>query len=260
MRRTVPERVNAVEGSLEHDVSGVPRFRLNPELDARLLELEFAERRRVQVPDFLAAECAAAMLIELRKRNDWRQVVNSGANVYDLDRATRERMPPHAASALDDAVYAGARSGFQHRYEAIRVPDGEPERSASADPLAAFASFMSSGEARDFLRRVTGSAEIAFADAQATSYSPGDFLTAHDDAVDGKGRLAAYVLSLTSGWRADWGGLLLFHDDDGLSIDGLVPRFNTLNLFAVPQVHSVSIVSRAAPYRRYSITGWLRSS
>lgn len=239
---------------------GFPAFRLNPALDVERLRAEFAERRRVQIDGFLAPECAALLLGELRARDDWRQVVNSGANVYDLDRATREHMPPHAAAALEEAVYAGARTGFQHRYEAIRVPDDEIERHASGDPLAAFATFMSGGEARDLLRLVTSLEEIELADAQATAYAPGDFLTAHDDAVEGKDRLAAYVLSLSAGWRVEWGGLILFHDDHGLSIDGLVPRFNTLNLFAVPQVHSVSIVSRAAPYRRYSVTGWLRAS
>ena len=237
-----------------------PAFRLNPAVDPEPLKAEFAERRRVQVADFLAPECASALQADLSARDDWRQVVNSGPKVYDLDRPTRARMPRDQAAALDTAVYAGAREGFQHRYESIRVPDQPAERERSDDPLAAFASFMSGGEAREFLRRVAGCDEIGFADAQATAYSPGDFLTAHDDAVEGKERLAAYVLSLTCGWRSDWGGLLLFHGADGLSIDGFVPRFNTLNLFAVPQVHSVSIVSRAAPFRRYSVTGWLRKS
>ena len=236
-----------------------PPFRLNPSLDAEALAAQFALRRRVQIADFLAPECAAALHAQLRARGDWRQVVNSGANVYDLDRATRSRLSPVEAAALDEAVYVGARRGFQYRYESIRVPDDPAARHASSDPLAAFAAFMSSGEARDLLRSVAGCDAIEFADAQATAYSPGDFLTAHDDDVPGKGRVAAYVLSLTSGWRGDWGGNLLFHSDDGLSVDGFVPRFNALNLFAVPQLHSVSIVSRAAPYRRYSVTGWLRT-
>ena len=254
------ERGNAADEAEERGRTAFPPFRLNPALEVEQLRASFAERGRVQVADFLAPEGAAALLGELRARRDWRQVVNSGGNVYDLDRATRALMSPNDAAALDEAVYAGARTGFQHRYESIRVPDGEEQRLASADPLAAFASFMSTGEARRFLRLVTGSEEIDFADAQATAYAPGDFLTGHDDAVDGKGRVAAYVLSLTAGWRVEWGGILLFHDDHGLSIDGFVPRFNTLNLFAVPQVHSVSIVSRAAPCRRYSVTGWLRTS
>lgn len=260
MRRAMAERGNAVDDGAKRWAAAFPPFRLSPALDVERLRADFAERRRVQITDFLAPESAAALLGELRKRPDWHQVVNSGPNVYDLDRSTRALMSPLEAAALDEAVFAGARTGFQHRFEAIRVPDGEKERRALADPLAAFASFMSGGVAADFLRRITGLDEIAFADAQATAYSPGDFLTAHDDAVEGKGRLAAYVLSLTLGWRVEWGGILLFHDDYGLSIDGFVPRFNTLNLFAVPQIHSVSIVSRAAPYRRYSVTGWLRSS
>jgi Rps23 Pro-64 3,4-dihydroxylase Tpa1-like proline 4-hydroxylase len=38
-----------------------------------------------------------------------------------------------------------------------------------------------------------------------------------------------------------------------------MPKFNTLDLFAVPQQHSVSMVTPAAPVRRYAVTGWLRS-
>jgi len=124
--------------------------------------------------------------------------------------------------------------------------------------LAAFAGFMSFGPARDLLRSITGDPEIRFADAQATAFSPGDFLTRHDDDVPGKNRSAAYVMSLNPEWRVEWGGLLLMHDADGCSADAIVPGFNRLNLFTVPQVHSVSEVTKATPFRRYSITGWLR--
>ena len=233
-------------------------FRLNPALDAAALAADFAANGRVRIRDFLVDEDAAALHSEMRRREDWLQIVNSGDKVFDLDRRTRAGMSRERLEALDQAVYAGAREGFQHRYEAIRIPDGEGERQASDDLFAKFALWLSGGDARDFLRGVIGRAELDFADAQATAYSPGDFLTGHDDAVEGKNRLAAYVFGLTPQWRAEWGGLLLFHDPDGDVERGLVPRFNTLNIFAVPQPHSVSLVSRAAPFRRYSITGWLR--
>jgi len=74
-----------------------------------------------------------------------------------------------------------------------------------------------------------------------------------------KNRRAAYVLGMTPIWRTEWGGVLLFHDEQQLTIKGLVPRFNCLNLFQVPQLHSVSEVTRSAAYRRYSVTGWLRA-
>jgi len=200
----------------------------------------------------------SALHANLRARDDWRQVVNSGDKVFDLDRATRAKMTPAQIAALDASVHAGAREGFQYRFESIRVPDDAAARADSDDVLAALATFLSGDEARDLLRTVTGHADIAFADAQATAFSPGDFLTGHDDEVAGKGRRAAYVLGLNPRWRIEWGGLLLFHTSADRVGEGWSPGFNTLALFAVPQAHSVSLVTPSAAYRRYSVTGWLR--
>jgi Rps23 Pro-64 3,4-dihydroxylase Tpa1-like proline 4-hydroxylase len=41
-------------------------------------------------------------------------------------------------------------------------------------------------------------------------------------------------------------------------IEGYMPRFNTLNLFAVPQHHAVSFVPPFAPQGRIAISGWFR--
>ncbi|WP_294293326.1 2OG-Fe(II) oxygenase family protein [uncultured Sphingomonas sp.] len=236
----------------------MPPFRLNPELDANALAAQFVRHGRLQIPNFLDMPSATQLHALLSDREDWVQVVNSGDRVFEASRSSRATMTDQQRDALDAAVYAGARRGFQFRYEAIRVPDGRDERRCSADPLAALATFLSEGLARDLLRTVTGVEAIDFADAQATAFGAGDFLTAHDDAVAGKRRHAAYVLGLTPQWRTEWGGLLLFHDDHVIS-QGFVPSFNTLNLFSVPQRHSVSEVTRAASDRRYSVTGWLRS-
>lgn len=233
-------------------------FRLNPELDRAALARAYRASRRVQIPDLLADNGAERLRAELRTREDWSQVVNSGGKVFDLSREARAAMSPQQLEAFDQAVFAGARQGFQHRYEAIRVPDEDNERAKANNALTEFARWLSEGEALDLLREVTGESDIAFADAQGTAFSPGDFLTGHDDDVAGKGRVAAYVFGLTPVWRIEWGGLLLFHSPDGDVSQGLTPRFNRLNIFAVPQVHSVSMVNRAAPCRRYSVTGWLR--
>ena len=234
-------------------------FALNPALDTGALARRFAERGRLSIPDILAPESATALHQHLRERGDWLQVINSGDKLFELDRTTRAEMPADQLLGLDDAVYAGARYGFQYRYESLRVPDDEPARAAlNNDLLARFASWWSSGAARDFLRAVTGAPDMAFADAQATAYSPGDFLTGHDDAVAGKGRIAAYVLNLTPQWRTEWGGLLVFPDAEGSTAEAFIPGFNRLSLLRVPQPHSVSEVSRAAAFRRYAITGWLR--
>lgn len=233
-------------------------FALGPRGDEAELAARFAETGVVSIPGILAEENALALYAMLRGREDWRQVIGGDTNLVELDRPTRAGMSEEQRSQLDQAVYAGARTGFQFRYETLRVPDGAAERASSADPLAAFASWWSSERVLDLMRRVTGARHIAFADMQATAYSPGDFLTAHDDDVAGKNRIAAYVLNLTPKWRVEWGGLLAFHDDRGPEVTALAPAFNRLNILRVPQRHSVTEVTRAAAYRRYAITGWLR--
>lgn len=227
--------------------------------DLPSLVAEFADNGVVQIRDFLTPESALSLHQHLRARSDWMQVLLSETGIVELPRDLRASMPEAQRQALDEAVYARARAGFQYRYESLRVPDGKEERRQSADPLARLAELMSGEEVRTLLRQVTGDPSIDFADAQGTAFSPGDFLTAHDDAVEGKGRRAAYVLNLTPTWRVEWGGLLLFHGADGHVSRGLVPSFNVLNVFRVPILHSVSEVTRASPYRRYSVTGWLRS-
>ena len=83
-------------------------------------------------------------------------------------------------------------------------------------------------------------------------------LRRHHDRAEGSKRQAAYVFNLTETWRPEWGGLLMFHDDNRDVTRALVPRWNALNLFRVPQDHSVSLVAPFAPVSRLSVTGWFR--
>lgn len=232
-------------------------FVLHPDVDAAALAARFAVEGRVRIRPFLRDDVALAVHAHLRQQEHWVQVVNSDCKVFELSRTARAELAPAQAKALDDAVVAGAREGFQYRYETIRLRDGGQSLTIEDDPLSAFTSWLSEPALRELLTRITGRT-FAFVDGQATAYSPGDFLTGHDDDVAGKQRIAAYVFGLTPVWRTEWGGLLLFHDNDGL-VTGRVPGFNSLDLFSVPQLHSVSMVTRSAAYRRYAITGWLRN-
>ncbi len=219
----------------------------------------FARDGHVRLTPFLAEAAAVACLAEMKGRDDWVQVLNSGDKVFDLPREARTAMTPQQRDALDQAVLAGAREGFQYRYEALRLPDGNLPTPAGDSLIARWPAFLSSAPVRGLLRAITGADDIDFADGQATAYGPGDFLTGHDDAVPGKHRRAAYVFSLNPVWRVEWGGLLLFHDDAN-RVRGVAPGFNSLDIFAVPQMHSVSMVTGSVPNRRYSITGWLRAA
>ncbi len=233
-------------------------FDLNPALDISALAATYRRDGRVVIDQLLSSDAALLLAAHLRQRVDWRRLVLSGDRVVEFGRPGWAAIPPDRVEALNLAVYAAARHGFQFRFESIRVSDAEADRVADDTPLGLFARWMSSTEMLTTLMAITGADDVVFTDAQATAYAPGDFLTAHDDAVAGKHRRAAYVFGLTPDWRPEWGGLLLFHQPHGV-LNAVAPGFNRLTLFRVPQDHSVSEVTRAAPSRRYSITGWLRA-
>lgn len=236
-------------------------IRLHPQLDPEPYRAQFRAHGRVQIAPFLTEEAANALLQHLTGRDDWREVLNSGEKTFEIDRAGQRSLPPGERARLDALVHAAARDSFQFKFETVRVPDAADERKRRAsEPLIQFAEFLCSPAVLTLMRRITGLEQITFADAQATAYRPGDFLTSHDDAIAEKNRLAAYVFGLTAGWRAEWGGLLMFHDAAGDIERALTPRFNTLNIFAVPQLHSVSTLAPFAGQTRISVTGWLRSA
>ena len=241
---------------LKHATSFRTPYRINPELDRAALRAEYDAEGRVRVYGLL--EDGAMQLYEhFLARSDWIHLINVEGGVLELDPAAKAALSAEEWAEIEADAHARAREHFQYRYEAVRVNAAEQEK--IDDPLADFARFMQSADLLEFLRDVTGHGELAFTDGQATAYGPGDFLTGHDDDVAGKGRLAAYVYGLTPYWRLEYGGLLLFHGPHDRTVAGNVPRFNVLDLFRVPQQHSVSMVTPAAPHRRFAVTGWLRS-
>ena len=235
------------------------QFRLNPALDQDQLARDFRQRGRLHIPDFLMPAGADDLLAELEGSDAWKLILNRGEQVIEIDRSVQAAIGPAKKAEMTAAVFAAAQRGFQYRFETIKAPHADADRAANPSALNGFARFLSSKEALTFLRNVTGAADVSFADAQATSYGPGHFLTTHDDKAPNQKRRVAYVFNLTREWKVEWGGLLTFHDDVSKMAVSLIPAFNALNLFAVPQPHSVSFVTPFAGRRRYSVTGWLRA-
>lgn len=166
-------------------------------------------------------------------------------------------LPPTEKRKLREMVENAARTGLQYRYRSIRVEESRETRGRRGLVLDKFADLLNAPATIAMLRAIVSESAIGFADAQATDYRAGDFLTTHDDAVEGKDRQAAYVFGLTERWQADWGGLLLFEDGD--RVEGFVPDFNILRVFKVPRRHHVSYVAPWVEARRLSVTGWLRA-
>jgi Rps23 Pro-64 3,4-dihydroxylase Tpa1-like proline 4-hydroxylase len=234
-------------------------FAINPALDPARLAPQFIGRGRVHVPEFLVPPAADLVHRYLAQSAEWSLVLHDGANVREATPEQRRHADEIWEREMAAFAYARAREGFEFLYEHRRVADDPRERAADPSPVARLVDFLNSPVFLEFARRLTGQPDIVRADAQATRYRPGDFLTQHDDfdKTGRKLRRAAYVFNLTPRWQADWGGQLQFIGPDGHVTEAWVPRFNALNVFAVPQPHSVSIVSPFAGGARYSVTGWL---
>jgi Rps23 Pro-64 3,4-dihydroxylase Tpa1-like proline 4-hydroxylase len=232
-------------------------IKLNPRLDRRVIAEVFKTQGRVHIPDVLSPASADILFTQLSTLTPWQLSLNVGQRHVDIAHQQLMLMPPEQRETLTKKMLEQSHRGFQYVFENYPLYDLY-QAGERAHPLLAMHEFLNSDEFLQFAREIAGLDRIAFADSQATKYLPGHFLTEHDDEVAGKQRLAAYVFGFTPEWRADWGGILQFIDRDGHIAEGYVPKFNVLNLFRVPQKHSVSYVTPAAVHARYSITGWLR--
>ncbi len=232
-------------------------FSLTPRADLPALSAQYAATGAVSLEALIPREQAKALAAELARSDLWLEIFRAGEKVFEMPHAEFLALSERQNGDLRRMIEDAARRGLQYRYRSVRVAEGAEERSRRGLLVDRFTDLLNSAPALNLLRAIARRPDIAFADAQATDYRAGDFLTTHDDAVEGKNRVAAYVFGLTTGWQADWGGLLLF--ERGTSVFGFVPEFNTLRLFAVPSRHHVSHVAPWVTARRLSVTGWLRT-
>ena len=233
-------------------------MRLSASLDPEVLRPVFARHGRLHAPEVLERDDAARLAAALAEEGRYHRAINHGAKTWDLPLDQWNALPPEKRAALTEAAHAAATRGFQFLFDTYRLSEEVDAGRGPGGPLEAAYRWLNGEAFLGWVRQVTGDPRPRFCDAQATRYGPGHFLTTHDDEDEGKGRLYAYVLNMTAGWRPDWGGLLLFLDADGHVSEGYTPAFNALNLFRVPQRHLVSQVAPFAGGPRLSITGWIR--
>lgn len=239
----------------------IPLFEVNPNLDRKALAGQFARDRRVQIRDVLTERTAREILRILSDETPWGISWQAGSD-------GPHHLRPKALAGISQAQMrdinlklnsATKSNEYAFIYSAYPMLDAYLEKWDPDNPLDLLLELINDDPFMDLVREVTGIPELLKADAQATLYRPGQFLSQHSDSHKAEGWRIAYVLNLAAcEWRPDWGGYLLFYDEDGNVIAGYRPRFNSLNMFAVPQWHSVSLVAPFAPTARFAITGWFR--
>ncbi|MCB1636533.1 MAG: 2OG-Fe(II) oxygenase [Xanthomonadales bacterium] len=233
---------------------------LAPRNDVDELAAVFAREGRVLVRDILAPDFAHAVLSTAQAWTEWNLVTRIGGEHRAFDARAMMELPSGRWTEFLQLVHAEARGGFQYLYERYPIED-RARAGQLSDPVLVDALALVQGEAfLALLRQITADPTIGQADLQLSRYRAGHFLSLHDDSDQGSLRRAAFVFNLSPAWSPDYGGLLQFVAGDGQVARAITPAFNTLSLFRVPTLHSVSSVAPYVDRARLALTGWARLS
>jgi len=238
-----------------------PGISLNPDLNVGRLKESFQKKLRLHIPAILNEDAAEGVHDSLKNEIAWNLAYNDDDCQKDLYARDQQTMSPAERQAFHQKIFTRARTGkFQYLYGSFAVGDAYKEGLIKDMFVSRFFEFVNTSEILKLIKDITGIEGIKRASMQATAYGPGHFLTDHNDFDPEKDRKVAYVFNFTKGWKAEWGGILKFLEDDKVSESGLIPTFNGLNIFKVPQRHIVSQVASYAPKVRYALTGWFMGS
>lgn len=226
---------------------------LNPNLDIAALRSEFETARHIRIRDVLQRGAARALAAEFPSL-PWKLFAadGSGVRVIDpselLNDAGKQRL-------VQTALMAAASKGEGFAYMGVQLKVAGRQLHTQGQ-LANLCATLRSPEMLALVRDITGNSEANDITAQASQFRPGHYLTRHTDDISREGRKFAFVLGLTEQWHPDWGGLLQFFQKEGDASHARTPGFNTLDLFDVSEVHSVTHIAPYALAPRLAVSGW----
>jgi SM-20-related protein len=228
---------------------------INPDLDFDKISERYGVDRRVRIDNFLTQDTANDVLNSLQQQATFERIFFYQSRYHVFSEAKLEQLSATDRAALEQELLDQAAQGIGFDYRALRMD--EAYRAKAPQALRSLFDYMNSAGQLGRIQHLSG-IPVLSADGQFTRYSSGHFLTRHSDRVAKERRRIAYVLNLTPRWHPDWGGMLQFFQENGVPRDAWEPRFNSLSLFDVSHIHSVTYVTPFAAGARFALTGWYR--
>jgi len=234
-------------------------IKLNPSLDWAALAEQYKHKKRLQIPNFLCETSAERLLQCLEKEIDWHLAYFDEVPGL-ISYTSLQQQSPQQITQLHNRLTKVAREApFHYLYDCYPLLKAYKENWDPNLYINKWLELINGELVLTIIRKLTGHDDVSRGDSQATRYGPNQYLSRHTDDVPSEARRAAYVLNLTKYWDPNWGGYLQFFENNKNLSDGFVPEFNTLNIFSVPQDHSVATISRFAQRYRYTMVGWFRA-
>jgi Rps23 Pro-64 3,4-dihydroxylase Tpa1-like proline 4-hydroxylase len=238
---------------------------LSPNIDVAAAAESFARTGRARIAPLLTDASARRLRDLLEHSTPWGLVWRAAGTQPEVIRADAlAAVSAERAGDIQEQLRSSmAANDYAFCYSTYPLVQALLEQWAPGGPHEQLLADLNQPALLDLIRTITAIPELMKADGQATLYNRGHFLARHDDSEPAKGRRVAYVLNLCGDpggepWRPEWGGMLQFLTDEGQPDQTLLPCFNALNLFRVPQPHHVTSVASFAPPTRYAVTGWFR--
>jgi len=229
------------------------QIEITKHLDWNSIKKEYQKDQRVRIEHVWPNEVATSIGACLQNETNFSHAYHLKGRSVESSEQEIAAMSQRQQQELTANLFSDAAQGVGFLYGRHMIQQNSPAL------LQKVKSYFNSTSLLDKIRYITDRKEIKLASAQGTRYIKGNFLTRHNDVFESEGRIIAYVLAFTPNWHPDCGGLLQFYQDDGSPRDAWSPIFNSLTLFDVEHVHSVTYLPPFAPAQRLSITGWFRS-
>ncbi|MFA0812481.1 2OG-Fe(II) oxygenase family protein [Microbulbifer epialgicus] len=226
------------------------QYKINREFDPHHWKKEFKNELRCRVTNLLSENSAHLMSSNIQKHAQFKQAHISNNQYSEISNSEFAQLEINERHALIQNVYDLAKNGIGFWYGRQGLNRDSPPQ------LADIYNWLSSEETLSNVKAITGIHSLAYPSAQITAFAPGDFLTRHKDDISTEKRRVAFVYNLSEDWHPDWGGLLQFYRGDGTPTEAWPPLYNSLCLFHVKHVHSVTCVAPFAPKLRLAISGW----
>lgn len=213
---------------------------------------QYSEDKRLRVFDIFTEKTAGDIAMHIHQDLAYKNAYVEDGEFKLISTDELSALGTQKQQALTQKIYKQAAEGVGFFYAKSEINHDPANLSMSQQVWQ----WLNSQEVLSGIRAMTGHQDITGANAQATRYYPGHFLTRHNDVNSKENRKVAYVLNFTPKWHPDWGGLLQFYHDTGNPKDTWVPIFNSMAIFDVTHPHAVSYVAPFARNPRLAITGW----
>jgi len=226
--------------------------------DLSALQHTFQSSGHVRLNDVLGPQDVEALSQAISSETSWSLMcagVNGNAELSPTEIA---QWLPETRKEFENELLMSARRGEGFVYYGHRLT-GELAPHGTGGAFGNLYRWLTSPDTRNAIAQLTGCDPVQGAVVQATKFTPGNYLTRHLDDPAGESRQIAFVFGLTPTWHPDWGGLLQFYHQDGTPQMTFAPGYNTLDVFSVRRIHSVTYVTPFAAASRHVVSGWFVS-